>query len=293
MRASCCGRMSPNAPHACRFPHGAQCRENLHQVSNVHTHVVTVSAMFLGCVRSAVLYWARITLQVKALQQAVVDKAERGDVLSAVSSLQAALGQKVERADAEAALARKLDVRTFLASQSSVPALDGTLSLGSGGTTAAAVAAPAPSRSRSVLRTATSGPLTPAASLVRAHSLTAARSEAPEDVGGDSPRSVQSPGQLGGRWESVASAGAAARPPLASGGSFAAGRLAAGGAAAGGERSGTPGLPLQSMQAVQQWRERARAATPAHVPRATSGLRTPSTTPKGSQVQHSPARTLK
>lgn len=243
--------------------------------------------MFLGSARSAVLQCACITVQVKALQQAVVDKAERGDVLSAVSSLQASLGQKVERADAEAALARKLDVRTFLASQSSVPALDGTLSLGCGGGSggaAATVAAPALSRSRSVLRPTASGPLTPAASLVRAHSLAAAHSEAAEDGGGDSPRSVRSPGQLAGRWESVASAATAARPPLASAGSLAAGRLA-GGAAAGGERPGTAGLPLQSTQAVQQWRERVRAATPAQVPRATSGLRTPSATPKGSQVR--------
>lgn len=229
-----------------------------------------------------------VRLQVKALQQAVVDKAERSDVLSAVSSLQAAMGQKVERADAEAALARKLDVRTFLASQSSMPALD-TLSLGGGGgSAAAAAAAPQLSRSRSTLRQTASGPLTPAASLVRAHSLAAARSDGAAVDDGDSPGSVRSPGQLSGRWDSVASAGLA-RPPLPGAGSMAAGRLgggAAAGAAAGSDRAASGGMPLQSMQAVQQWRERSQAATPAPLPRAASGLRTPATTPKGSQVRH-------
>jgi hypothetical protein len=66
---------------------------------------------------------------VKALEASLADKAERCEILTSISSLQAAVGQKVDRAESEAALARKLDVRTFLASQSCVPARD-SLSLG-------------------------------------------------------------------------------------------------------------------------------------------------------------------
>lgn len=222
-----------------------------------------------------------------------MDKADRADVLSAVSSLQAGLGQKADRADAEAALARKLDVRTFLASQSSVPALD-TVSLGGGGT--AATSPPLQlARSRSALRPTGSGPLTPAASLVRAHSLAATRSGADAAAAnGDSPNRARSPGQLSGRWHAVDSA---QRPPLPSSGSFAAGRLGGGveAGAAGGverERPSSAGVPLQSVQAVQQWRERTRAATPARLPSASLGLRTPTATPKGAQVWLSSLRTM-
>ena len=61
-------------------------------------------------------------------------------MLTAVSSLQAAVGQKLDRAESDAALARKLDVRTFLASQSSVPNTLEGLSLASGGAAAPAAA---------------------------------------------------------------------------------------------------------------------------------------------------------
>ena len=72
-------------------------------------------------------------VQIKALEVSLADKAERGDMLTAVSSLQAAVGQKLDRAESDAALARKLDVRTFLASQSSVPNNLDCLSLTAGG----------------------------------------------------------------------------------------------------------------------------------------------------------------
>jgi hypothetical protein len=53
------------------------------------------------------------------LEEAVATKAERADMLSAVSNLQAGLGQKAGRNELEQALARKLDIRTFLASHAS------------------------------------------------------------------------------------------------------------------------------------------------------------------------------
>eukprot|EP00892_Ulva_mutabilis_P011247 jgi/Ulvmu1/8495/UM044_0029.1 len=217
---------------------------------------------------------AAASSQVKALQAAVVDKADRADMLSAVSSLQAALGQKAERAEAEAALARKLDVRTFLASQASMPSLD-ALSVGPSGAAAAVAAAPL-GRSRSALRPGGSGPLTPAASLVRAHSAATARGDDPAGDG-ESPHSARSPMH----WD----AAAAARPPLPSSSSMAAGRLGSGVATGTArDRPAVEGVQLQSMQAVQQWRERSRMATPARLPSAASGLRTPVTpTPKGSQ----------
>lgn len=72
----------------------------------------------------------KLQLQVKSLEACLADKAERSDMLTAVSTLQSTVGQKMDRAEADAALARKLDVRTFLASQSTVPVLD-SLTLGS------------------------------------------------------------------------------------------------------------------------------------------------------------------
>jgi hypothetical protein len=49
-------------------------------------------------------------------------KADRSDVLTTVGALQTMLLSKMDRAEAEQLLARKLDIRTFLASQSDAPA---------------------------------------------------------------------------------------------------------------------------------------------------------------------------
>lgn len=59
-------------------------------------------------------------MQVTSLREAVNAKADAGQTQAAVTKLQQALNSKVDRQECEQLLARKLDIRTFLSTQSSI-----------------------------------------------------------------------------------------------------------------------------------------------------------------------------
>ena len=89
-----------------------------------------------------------MSVQVKALEDALAGKADRGDVLTTLGALQTMLLTKMDRSEAEQLLARKLDIRTFLASQGDAPSLPRLASAPpsdrGGGTPREAAAAAAP-----------------------------------------------------------------------------------------------------------------------------------------------------